>query len=77
MEETITNLILNLGFPIVVVLICMYWIKYITDNHNKQIEDMDIRHTQELKDVTSALNNNTNVMHQILTVLQQNYRDEK
>lgn len=47
------------GFPIVVALICMYYVKYINDRHAEEVSALNRQHREELSEVTTAINNNT------------------
>lgn len=47
------------GFPIVVALICMYYVKYINDQHRQETTKLNDQHRQEMSEVTQAINNNT------------------
>ena len=55
MIQTITGLIAELGFPIAVCLLCMWYI-------NKQAE----QHKEEIGKLSEAVNNNTNVIQKLL-----------
>ena len=57
--QTIVSLIGSFGFPIVACLAMGWYVKYQMDNHNKQIEQITEQHKTEMKEVTTALNNNT------------------
>lgn len=47
------------GFPIVVALLCMYYVKYVNDRHTEQLTALNNQHRQEMTEVTTAINNNT------------------
>lgn len=49
----------TVGFPIVCCGAMMYYVKYTTDKHREEIETLNDRHRDEMKEVTSAINNNT------------------
>ena len=53
--NTITTLITSVGFPIVVCLICFWYIKTMTESHKV-----------EVKQLTEAIQNNTLVMQQLV-----------
>ena len=53
--NTITTLITSVGFPIVVCLICFWYIKTMTESHK-----------DEVKRLTEAIQNNTLVMQQLV-----------
>lgn len=52
--ETVTNLIGDIGFPIAISIILMYYIMKLTENHNN-----------EVKALTNALNNNTVILQRV------------
>lgn len=58
MEEFI-NIIGSYGFPIAMTCLLAYYVKYINDNHAKQIDSIMAMHKTEMDNVTLALNNNT------------------
>lgn len=49
----------TVGFPIVCCGAMMYYVKYTTDKHREEIESLNAQHKDEMKEVTSAINNNT------------------
>lgn len=49
----------TVGFPIVCCGAMMYYVKYTTDKHREEIETLNTQHKDEMKEVTSAINNNT------------------
>lgn len=55
----ITSLIGSVGFPIVACGAMAWWVKYTTDQNNKEVEQMRIEHKEEVNKMTEALNNNT------------------
>lgn len=61
----ITNLISSIGFPIVMCIIMMWYIKYTND---KDLEERKNYYT-ELNDVKQAIDNNTRVITQLITKL--------
>ena len=63
--STITNLISSIGFPIVMCIIMMWYIKYTND---KDLEERKNYYT-ELNDVKQAIDNNTQVITQLITKL--------
>lgn len=63
--SAITNLISSIGFPIVMCIIMMWYIKYMND---KDLEERKNYYT-ELNDVKQAIDNNTQVITQLITKL--------
>lgn len=55
----IVSVVSSLGFPIVCCG-CLFWyVKYISDNNNKEVAEMRKEHKEEVAKMTDALNNNT------------------
>lgn len=57
----ITTLISTIGFPIVVCLICFYYINKMQENHKSEIDKL-----------SEALQNNTVVMQKLVDKLENN-----
>lgn len=57
--NALTTLIGSVGFPIVACIAMGWYVKYQMDKYDKQIKDMSDEHRNEMKEVTTALNNNT------------------
>lgn len=57
--NTIITLVGSLGFPIVACFGLGWFVKYQTDNNNKEVSEMRKEHKEEIAKVTEALNNNT------------------
>lgn len=55
----IVSIISSVGFPIVACLGLGWYVKYQTDNNNKEVSEMRKEHQDEINKVTEALNNNT------------------
>lgn len=49
----------SFGFPTVACMGLGFYVKYLTDNYRKDVNQMQAEHKEEIKEVTSALNNNT------------------
>lgn len=58
----IINMITTVGFPVVVCLICFWY-----------INNQAIRHREETEKMANALNNNTLVMQKLIDKLENNY----
>ena len=54
------------GFPIVMCLVFMYYVKYLTDKNSEQIDRITEQHREETKELTKAVENNTLVVTQLL-----------
>lgn len=55
----IGSIISALGFPIVACIGLAWYVKYQTDLFRTQLEVLTTAHNNEIKDITTALNNNT------------------
>lgn len=55
----ITQVITTVGFPIVMCGAMSWYVKYISDRHSKEVQQLNEQHQEEMKQVTEALNNNT------------------
>lgn len=55
----IVTIISTLGFPIFSCIAMGWYVKYQTDNNNKEVAEMRKEHQEEINKVTEALNNNT------------------
>lgn len=55
----IVAVISSVGFPIVACIGLGWYVKYQTDNNNKEVAEMRKEHIEEINKVTDALNNNT------------------
>lgn len=65
----ITQLITTVGFPIVMCGFMAYFVKYITDKHREERKELNARHSEEIKQVTDALNNNTLALQHLCDTL--------
>lgn len=57
------------GFPIVMCLIFIYYVKYLTDKNAEQIEKLQNQHRQETSELTKAVENNTLALTRLLDKL--------
>lgn len=55
----IMQAITTVGFPAVMCGAMCYYVKYITDKHRDEMDRVNANHTREMKEITTALNNNT------------------
>lgn len=76
---TIQTLISGLGFPIVMVGAMAYYIKYLNDQHKDEVENINSKYSEQVEKLTEALNNNTQVMTVIKTIMLKNggFEDEQ
>lgn len=70
MEMEIITAITTVGFPIVACIAMGWYVKYITDKHEKAQREESERHKIEMEKMTEALNNNTLA----LTILTENIK---
>ena len=59
----------TLGFPIVCAVAMAWYVKYITDRNREDIDKINTQHQQEMKEVTTALNNNTLALQKLSDVI--------
>ena len=64
--NTITTLIGSVGFPIVACIGMGWYVKYQTDQNNKEVENMRKEHKEEVQKMTEAINNNTIAMQKLV-----------
>ncbi len=57
--NAITTLVTSVGFPIVMCGAMGWYVKYISDRHAAEVQQLNNQHNDEMKQVTEALNNNT------------------
>ena len=67
--NTILQAIGTVGFPIVCAIAMAWYVKYVTDRNREDIEKLNTRHQQEMKEVTTALNNNTLALQKLSDVI--------
>lgn len=59
----------TLGFPIVCAVAMAWYVKYMTDRNREGIDKLNEQHQQEMKEVTTALNNNTLALQRLSDLL--------
>lgn len=69
----VVNIITSVGFPICACLGMGWYVKYITDMHEKARKEETEKHSEEIARMTDALNNNTLA----LTILTENLKTER
>lgn len=55
----IVNIVTSVGFPIVACGAMGWYVKYISDRHSEEVQQLNKQHQEEMGQVTEALNNNT------------------
>ena len=64
--STILQAITSVGFPIVCCLVMMYYVKYTDDRNRADTEKLNAMHREEMKEITTAITNNTLVIQQLV-----------
>lgn len=59
----------TLGFPIVCAVAMGWYVKYVSDKNREDIASLNEHHQQEMKEVTTALNNNTLALQKLSDLL--------
>jgi hypothetical protein len=67
--QEIGQLIGTYGFPIVACCVMAWYVKYITDKNNARMDALNTQHATEMKEVTTAINNNTIILSKLLAKL--------
>lgn len=57
--NTVLQAISSIGFPAVMCVILIYYIKYTTDLFTEMVEKIEDKHADDMTKVTTALDNNT------------------
>ena len=67
--QAILQAITQVGFPIVCCGAMMWYVKYYTDKSREDLNKLNELHRQEMLDMTTAVNNNTNVLTRLCEIL--------
>lgn len=67
--NAILQAVATLGFPIVCAIAMAWYVKYMTDRNREDIDKLNTQHQQEMKEVTTALNNNTLALQKLSSVI--------
>ena len=70
--NNIVAIISSVGFPIVACFGLGWYVKYQTDNNNKEVAEMRKEHIEEINKVTDALNNNTLALQKLCDKIDNN-----
>lgn len=54
--------ITTVGFPIVMCGVMAWYVKYQTDKNREDVKTLNEQHTEEMLEVTEAINNNTQAL---------------
>lgn len=63
--NAVINAVSMVGFPIVCCVVLMYYQKYTRDKSSEQLKQLAEFHTEEIKTMADALNNNTIVLQKL------------
>lgn len=73
MEMTaLSEIISTVGFPIVCFIMCGYYVKYREDKNDDKYDKLNAQHDEEMKQIVSALNNNTIALQKLTDKLEVN-----
>lgn len=67
---TVTGLISNVGFPIAVSIVCIWYVYKTDTKHTDQIKEITKEHKDEIMQLRESIENNTHVMQALLDHLQ-------
>lgn len=67
--NVILQAVATIGFPIVCAIVMAWYVKYMTDRNREDIDKLNTQHQQEMKEVTTALNNNTLALQKLSDVI--------
>lgn len=67
--NTILQAVGTVGFPIVCSVAMAWYVKYMTDRNREDVDKLNEQHQQEMKEVTTALNNNTLALQKLSDVI--------
>ena len=68
--NTLITAISTVGFPIVCFIMCGYYVKYREDKNDDKYEKLNAQHDEEMKQIVSALNNNTIALQKLTDKLE-------
>lgn len=68
----IVTMIGSLGFPVVACIAMGWYVKYQTDQNNREVKELREEHREEINRVTEALNNNTLAIQKLADHLDEN-----
>lgn len=67
--SVILDAVTVVGFPIVMCIIFMVYVKYLTDMNRDQINSITGQHREEMREITQAVENNTLALTQLIEKL--------
>lgn len=66
----------NYGFSIAMCCAMAWYVKYITDKHREELNNMNQLHKQEMGDITTAVNNNTLAIQRLVDLLNRKDKED-
>ena len=73
--QEVRTAINTVGWPTVVAIASMRYVKYREDKNDARIDKLNEAHKQEMTDITEALNNNTLALQRICDTFEQKRED--
>ena len=70
--NALSEIISTIGFPIVCFIMCGYYVKYREDKNDDKYDKLNAQHDEEMKQIVSALNNNTIALQKLTDKLEVN-----
>ena len=67
--QDLLGMISTVGFPIACCLAMMWYVKYSTDQNREEVAKLNEQHNQEMKEVTTAINNNTLALQKLCDIM--------
>ena len=67
--QDLLSVISTVGFPIACCIAMMWYVKYTTDQNREEISKLNEQHNQEMKEVTTAINNNTLALQKLCDLM--------
>ena len=67
--NALSQIIMSIGFPIVACCACGWFIFYMTKAHREELQRFQELHNTEIKEITTAINNNTIVIQKLVDKL--------
>lgn len=60
--SALVQAVTSLGFPVVCCGAVMWYVKYLTDANQAEIDDINAQHREEMQQITQAVQNNTEAL---------------
>ena len=67
--QDVLNAITTVGFPIVCCIAMGWYVKYSTDQNKEEVKKINEQHREEMKEVTTAINNNTLALQKLCDLM--------